>query len=176
MTTYYELRDTIQTGDILGVKARDGISIFIRTMTGESLNHVAVFVWLEDGLWIAEMNSQTDFTMVPASTYIANKTGSLFLLKMPTADTQAMKEEVLRTRALKKVDYSFPTLVKVWWAQLTQTSNNRRIGPICSTFAQRVRKAGGHDLTSLPMDPGDFIHAAVNIIPLMKDDDPYAAV
>jgi hypothetical protein len=181
VSTYQELRDTIRTGDILGVKGRDPISIVIRSVTGESLNHVAVFVWLDDGLWIAEMNSKTNFTMAPASDYVARKKGSLFVIYMPEADQMAMKQEILRTRARdsnKAVRYSFTTLGKVFVSQVIRFNIYERVGKVCSTFAQHVRKIGGHDLTSLPMDPGDFMHVATRIVPIQRtrDDDPYSTI
>jgi hypothetical protein len=146
--TYDHIRDTIQSGDVMLCKSSAPVSMAIRVLTGESWNHVALCVWIEYGLWIAEMREGSGYRLVPASEWMMEQTGQVWLGIAPHMDREDILPYVLHTRS-RMPKYGWRTLLRVWWS----TVRNRRIAgrePVCSTFAQNAwEEAGYSDFTRL---------------------------
>ena len=156
MRAYADFRDEVADGDAIGCKDRRFWSIVIRVLTGESLNHVAWFLWLADGLWIAEMHERYGFTMTPASQWFERRaTSELFWIKAPSPvrGNPAVREATLRLRA-DNPPYSRTTLVLVWISQLFKRNMHGLL--VCSTALQAVWERAGFRKFVKLADPGDF--------------------
>ncbi len=162
---YAKIRDKIQDGDVFAVKNRGMFSIMIRLLTAESANHVAVLLWLENGLWVSEMRL-SGYRLVRASQWVKeNKGRTVFWVEAPECvrGNCVVKKIVLETKT-KNPDYSKWTLVKVWWSQLMNRMHHGAM--VCSTHAQHVwRQCGFAGFTRLA-DPGDFLEQGVSSTPV----------
>ena len=49
---YVIARQFIKTGDVIGCEGKSFIQLMIRKATGQSFNHIAMFVWIETGLYV----------------------------------------------------------------------------------------------------------------------------
>ncbi len=85
MKSYADIRSDICDGDVFAVKNRGLVAIGIRVLTGESVNHIAVAVWIGDGLWIAEMREGRGDRLVRASQWLQENRGKLvFWVEAPS--------------------------------------------------------------------------------------------
>ncbi len=120
MKSYADIRGEICDGDVFAVKNRGLFSIAVRVLTGESVNHVAVAVWIGDGLWVAEMREGRGYRLVRASGWLQENQGKLvFWVEAPPVvrGNDSMLRIVVETKA-ENPGYSNRTLVKVWSSQL----------------------------------------------------------
>lgn len=70
MTSYFDARSKIRSGDLIAVRShRGGLSAITRWVTKSPYTHTAVAVWLADRLLCAEMNGG-GAVLVPASVYV----------------------------------------------------------------------------------------------------------
>ncbi len=166
MKPYSKIRDRIQDGDVFAVKNRGMVSLFIRLITAESANHVAVLLWLTGGLWVAEMRG-SGYRLVRASQWIKENKGKVvFWVEAPEcvrSNAAVVKKVVLETKT-QNPDYSKWTLVKVWWSQLINRMDRGEL--VCSTFAQRVWQQCGFAGFTRLADPGDFLEQGVSSTPV----------
>lgn len=157
--TYGDVRSIAKNGDVLLVEGSGFISKFIRVFTGQSISHVGMFVWLKNGLFIAEFVEGTGYQIKPASEQILTYEGILYFGKAPepiSINQDCVKSEVLAFRSDKsKQKYGYLSLLKVWWAQLWHAQYEVR-EKVCSTFVQHVWNKCGYNFKQLA-DPGDFI-------------------
>ena len=64
---YNEVRPHVADGDLVAVRSRHGVfPNLTRLITGSPCTHTAIALWLEGGLWIAEMRSGGN-VLVPLS-------------------------------------------------------------------------------------------------------------
>lgn len=168
--TYNELRDSIKTGDVLLLEGRHFFSRIVRVFTGQQASHVALFVWLDDGLWIAEMLTSSGYTLTPASDRIPQISDQMYLGVAPAVvrdGASAAKSVVMKYRERGK-RYGFYSLLKVWWAQLWQSRPDTE-QRVCSTFVQEVWEACGFKFNQLA-DPGDFFRLCEYTIPVKRGE------
>ncbi len=167
MTKYIDIRKDIQTGDVLLCEGRGLGSIFIRVITGQQVNHVAVLINRQEaGIWVAEFTHPPGYQLMPASQWMEiHKKDFLYWGKAPAI------VHLNESKGLAFADtfrdghaYSFWTLGAVWWSQITRKKNLGNY--VCSTFAQKWwEKCKFEGFTRLA-DPGDFMQASEVIHPL----------
>lgn len=164
---YTDFRDQAQTGDLLLVEGRGLVGTFVRMITGQQASHVAVLLWIRDGLWVAEMRSR-GYTLTRASQRIVEmaESGQVYWGKKPKAlqwQVETLIGAALRYRGQR---YSWWTLVTVWLAQVSRRRMPRNL--VCSTLVEKVWSAGGYEFAQTP-DPGDFFKLCQSVTPLIVD-------
>lgn len=152
-------RSSVETGDLLFFQGSKPGSWLIRAATGSSYNHVGVFFWWGDNLWLAEMREFRGFQLRRASEAIeqADEQGTkLWLGTMPNnpnhEDKSAMREFIFSVKHSRfKSHYGHLSLVKVFISQLIGVAVPV-LFMVCSTFAQKVWEQAGHfyDITASP--------------------------
>ena len=144
----------MRTGDVLLVKATGLVSRLIRSLTGESYNHVAMVIENNDRVLVVEMREFKGWQIMPASQWVAGlKKKEISWGKAPNIirGTQCIKDEALSHRERK---YSYWTLFTVWISQFTKRSAPGNF--VCSTFVQKVWEECGYKMFNKLADPGDF--------------------
>lgn len=157
--TYPELRAKAKSGDVILLEGNGFVSKIIRAATGQSISHIAVLVWLADGLFIAEMVEGVGFQLSPASQRIPALKGIVYFGAAPkVVQDQHGKvvQCVIGYRAdKKKQKYGYASLLKVWWAQLWHKEYKTR-QKVCSTFVQEIWECCGFNFAQTA-DPGDYV-------------------
>lgn len=163
--TYDEARRVAQTGDVLLVEGRGWIGTAIRVLTGQQYSHVALCVWLDGGLWVAEMLEGVGFRLTPASQW-TRKTSDKMSLGVAQdavhADSQLIANAIMQARA-NPPDYSYWSLVTVWLSQILRRP--LPAGRVCSTLVQRVWELSGLEFDETA-DPGNIARACYQIFPI----------
>lgn len=161
---YQDARPDLRSGDVLMCKTRKRASIIIRALTAESINHVAMIVIAPDtGVWVAEMVEGEGFRLRPASLWIQEQAGQVVLWGMapdPVRGHPALWDDCLATRE-QDPEYSWRTLIRVWWSQLTRRPVKGWL--VCSTWVQARWVARGYAWSSRLADPGDFLEESGTI-------------
>lgn len=167
---YLEMKQVARTGDLVLCKDRTLIGILIRIFTAESFNHVAVLVWLDKGLWIAEMTSHAGFNLVPASEWFEARRNSELLYCQAPGSVHKEEEIILKKIFMarsRKYRYSFLTLVRVWFSQIFNRHINGLL--VCSTFAQDLWESTGFSRFKRLADPGDLLLLSWRSFPITKE-------
>ena len=157
--TYEDVRKRAQSGDLVLLEGNGFVSKAIRVLTGQSISHVAMLVWLHDGLFIAEMTEGNGYQLTPASQRVGSMAGIIYYGEAPKvvqAKPGCIVEQVSLYRADKKRQrYGYLSLVKIWWAQLWHKSYTPA-RKVCSTFVQETWEKCGYHFAQTA-DPGDFV-------------------
>lgn len=165
--TYEVMRSLARNGDVLLCRTeRMG---FIRIATGESVQHVAVLIWLIDGLWVFEFVENVGFQAMPASQWFDGRTNQTIFFGIAPEEVRGKPEvfeaavryrnvkfnEKSRWERFKTLGYGWVSLLKVWASQVT----GKRVAvvqKVCSTFAQEIWEAPGYKGFVDTADPGNF--------------------
>jgi hypothetical protein len=165
---YSDFRDQAQTGDVLLAESSRFGGVLIRVLTGQQASHVALLLWINGGLWVAEMLS-SGYTLSPASERVPElaEHGQVYWGRAP----QSMRWKVDRVReaalSFRGRRYSWWTLVTVWVAQVTRRRMPRAL--VCSTLIEKVWTEVGICFEKTP-DPGDFFKLCAAVTPLQIDN------
>lgn len=154
---YEDVRRMVFDGDLIAVRKRHGLAAWaIRQFTGSPYTHTAIALWLDGGVWVAEMDS-TKNVLVPLSQY-AGERFEVYRCPVNRAEVRAMLLEHLRTR----INYDWRDVLAIGLHHVFNLPlpARDRGGRICSTFAGAVYLACGW-AASLPMlaTPGDVVNA-----------------
>lgn len=165
---YSEFRDQAQTGDVLLAESTRVGGVLIRMLTGQQASHVALLVWIAEGLWVAEMLGRTGYTLSPASERVPElaEHGQVYWGRAP--QKVRWKVDVLRqaTLSFRGHRYSWWTLITVWCSQVTRRRWPRSL--VCSTLVEKVWESVGVCFDKTP-DPGDFFRLCESVTPLTID-------
>lgn len=157
--TYDECRDLIFSGDLIAVRRRNGfLPALTRQITGSPYTHTATALWLDDGLYVAEMDGIKG-VLVPLSQY-AGVDYDIF--ECPVFDRDRVKActlGLLRT----KIHYDYLDLARIaaWKVMRLPLPRQDRNGLVCSAFSARIyREAGAWfpGLSAIPA-PSDLVEA-----------------
>lgn len=152
---YSLVRDSAATGDLLLLEGSGPVGVFIRVATGQQISHVAMLVWINEGLWVAEMRN-SGYSLTPASQRVPEmlEQGIVYWGKAP--NRVRIRPILIQKRALsfRGERYSWWSLAAVWCAQVFKRTLPRSL--VCSTFIEEVWQAAGWDFSQTP-DPGDFM-------------------
>lgn len=162
------MREQTMTGDLLLLEGRGLFSVLIRVLTGQQISHVAMLVWIEHGLWVAEMRN-AGYTLTPASQRIPEMHDSGQVYWGPAPRKVRLQYENVTTKVLsfRGSRYSWWSLLTVWASQVTKRRLPGRL--VCSTLVERAWRAGGFEFTRTP-DPGDFMHLCQRVHPIEYAD------
>jgi hypothetical protein len=166
--TYADVRDSVRTGDIFLVEGRRAFSWVIRILLGQQFSHVALAWWWNDGLYIAEMVEGTGFQIMPASQWVTQQGGKIFLGVAPKVvqdNAPKVVDFINATRAdKKKQSYGYLSLLMVAAGQIFQ-KNVPTHSKVCSTFVQAGWQAAGYQCDETE-SPGGLIEHVQSITPL----------
>lgn len=162
--TYEAIRALVLDGDAFLVKRRGFVSGLIRALTGESYSHVALAVWMDDALMIAEMREFRGFQITLASRWITEQDGQVVWGQAPVRGSQCIRRDVALTKRLKP-SYGYFGLVRIWWSQIR---NKRGKGHArqCSTWVQAIWEGQGYDRFTRSADPGDIAEHCRYLTPI----------
>ncbi|MEZ5571192.1 MAG: hypothetical protein R3E64_04135 [Halioglobus sp.] len=164
---YADFRHLAETGDLLLLEGRGLFSTPIRMITGQQASHVAILLWIADGLWVAEMRGQ-GYTLMRASQRVSEmgEHGQVYWGKAPYRLRWQVNEVRDAALSYRGYRYSWWTLITVWLSQVTRRRMPSNL--VCSTLVQRVWSAAGFQFTQTP-DPGDFFKLCAAVTPLHTD-------
>lgn len=133
---YSDLRINVVTGDIAMVSGFGLISKIIRALTGEKISHIAMFVWLGDGLFVVEFKEFKGFRLMPASIWVEDvqaKGNQVFYGQAPHSVREASSEIARSVFRWRHKHYGYLSLPKIWWSKITNKPQNvNRV--VCSTY------------------------------------------
>ena len=154
---YAEVREQIKTGDVLLVESGQLFGVLIRILTAQQISHVAMFLWIDKSLFLVDITASKDYQLVPASLRLRqlDKKAKLYWGKAPepVASCTKLAAAALRYREMDP-EYSYFTLLLVWWGQLRKRSTPSRL--VCSTLVARLWSLCGFRFAYTP-DPGDYM-------------------
>lgn len=156
--TYEEMRKVARSGDVLLCEKRGFISAMIRILTAQQISHVALLVWMDGTLWVAEMKEFKGYSLMPASLWVQDRLSEKTRLYFGTAplvvydNEKYLMQEVLHYR---NDSYGYLSLFRVWLGQLIPgRRRNRKL--VCSTFVARVWEACSVVFERTPA-PGEYL-------------------
>lgn len=147
---YADVRDLINTGDLMAVRShRGGLSALTRIITKSPYTHTAVALWLGDRLLLAEMNGG-GACLVPASKY-ADTDFDVFACPMRAADVAGAMFDLLGL----DISYDFGDLLAIAAHELLGRDlppvDDRNL--ICSALAASIYLNAGLPRGGLPSIP-----------------------
>lgn len=155
---YSEIRPHVADGDLVAVRSRHGVfPNLTRLITRSPYTHTAIALWLEGGLWIAEMRSGGN-VLVPLSQR-ANEDFDVFDCPVDRANVRGWLLQRLRS----KTDYDVLDLARIaawrlFGVPLPEQDDDQLV---CSAFAAMAWLYGGWQPKGLPSiaAPGDVVDA-----------------
>jgi len=143
---YLEARDKIRDGDMIAVRGRRGIfSILTYTITNSPYTHVATAIWLNDGLWMAEINIGGNH-LVPVSQL--RDDFDVFYCPAPREKVRDVILETLREhKNYGVIDVFLIALKSLFGISLRSSKND-----VCSEYVARIYRLAGAKL-DLPQTP-----------------------
>lgn len=168
--SYQEARGLIFTGDLIAVRGRHGIlPALVRGVTGSPYTHTAVALWLDGGLYVAEMDGIKG-VLVPLSQYADTDFDVFACPRDAVAERIAVKDAALaaiRTR----IDYDIADLLRIaaWRTLRLPLPSRDRNGMVCSALSARIYRDVGLVLLGCPSIPApDDLVAAFGGIPVLE--------
>lgn len=161
---YQTFRDRASTGDVLLLEGSDLAGRFVRVLTGQQISHVALLLWLDDGLWVAEMRN-SGYSLMPASQRVPDMAAGaqVYWGKAPMQVRLRSREITDKALSFRGSRYSWWSLITVWAAQIFRRQMPGRL--VCSTLVERAWASGAYMFSQTP-DPGDFMRLCESTTPL----------
>jgi hypothetical protein len=156
---YTTAREMIETGDLIAVKGRRGIfSILTYTITNSPYTHTATAIWIENGLWIAEINLSGN-RLVPLSQI----TEPFDVYDCPVRDRENVRASILQRLRIRQ-KYGVGDLFLIALKELFGIRTNTTKYDICSEYCMKIYKDAGW-ITTLPKipSPKDLVKTLGNI-------------
>lgn len=165
---YREMRDKACNGDVLLLEGHGWVGTLIRVLTGQSFSHVALLLWIDNGLWVAEMKELHGYRLMPASHWLENTMHGAHVYWGAAPDMVRTRHIVVKEEAFKYRNqrYSYISLFTVWLSQILRRKVASKL--VCSTFVQRVWSACGFQFEQTP-DPGDYLHLCSSVTRLAEE-------
>lgn len=161
---YRQARGRIADGDLVAVMSRHGaLPLLTRLVTGSPYTHTAIALWLDGGLWAAEMGAGGN-VLVPLSRYEARP---FEVYEPPGLSRLAIRNAV--TESLRgKIPYDVADLARIalWRLARLALPAEDRGGLVCSAYSARVWRAAGWRPARLSAIPApDEVVAALGARP-----------
>ena len=151
---YEEARSLIDTGDMIAVKRKTGVFATIERLVQRSpYTHAGVAIWIEGGLWMAELNSGGNH-LVPLS-QLADLDFDVYAA--PVNDLGAVRDAIL-TELREALPYGYLALVVVGLLNLLRIKAflHMRHVVVCSGYVVRIWEAAGWPETSRQVSPAEL--------------------
>jgi hypothetical protein len=152
---YDEARSLIDTGDLIAVRRKDSLlALATRFFTHGPHTHVGIALWVDEGLWMAELNGGGNH-LVPLS----QLTDFDFdVYRRPPEVSEAHVVKSIFSNLREKIEYGTAALFAIGllnWIRLKVSGRQRRI-LVCSGYCVSVYvDAGWSDRTRL-ISPEEF--------------------
>lgn len=163
---YDELRRQVLDGDLVAVRSNHGgMPRLIRRITGSPYTHTAIAIWLDLGLWVAEMDGAKN-VLVPLSQY-AHLPFDVYRCPVPRA---AVREAVLEQLS-GKVGYDWLEILAIGARRLfglkLREHGHRKV---CNSYSAAAWLSAGW-AAELPelASPGDLV-AAIGAPPALVNE------
>lgn len=176
---YEEIRDQIRTGDILACHGVATISKIIEATTchhdPEAWSHVGLFVWVGQGLFLAQEYEGEGFGIYPASQLIAKfqaagsscSVGRAPKLVVDNSSAIFALIETYRTTPHLR-PYGYGSLLRILVdKELHRDEDPAKVQAVCSIFDQQAWEKCGFTFARL-FAPEDFKTVVEGIIPIDK--------
>jgi hypothetical protein len=150
---YDEVRDKIKTGDVISVRAKNGIiADMIRLVTRSPYSHSGIAIWLGDGLWMAEINSGHNH-LVPLSQY---QYMDFDVFECP-ADRDRTQVEILQSLRFR-IDYGILSFFMIGYATVFGAKGRftTRKAKVCSEYVQTILINSGWSVPDKMVSPADL--------------------
>lgn len=164
--SYANARNYISTGDVIAVKRGEGLlSPFTRFFTRSDYTHVALSIWLGDGLWVSEINGGGNH-MVPLS-QLADTEFDVYACPVDAARVSVAILEKMRTH----IAYGFAALPVVGllnWLRLKIFLHARQILECAGYCVAVYEMAGWPEHTHLlsPVDLTQLLELKFQVRPV----------
>lgn len=164
---YADIRDQIRDGDLIAVRSNHrGLPALTRFFTRSPYTHTAVAIWLDGGLWAAEMNAGGN-ALVPLSRW-ANTDFDVFA-HPPFEYAYDVRYAILESLR-GKIDYDLADLLRIAAHNVLHCKLPTDTGGlVCSAYSAKIYSLCGWNpllLPSIPA-PSDLV-AALNTAPLFE--------
>jgi hypothetical protein len=150
---YDEVRHLIEDGDLIAVHGKSGLlTPFTRFFTDSNVTHTGIAIWLDGGLWLAELNGGGNH-MVPMSQIM----DGFDAFYSPVDDRQAVRHAVLESQR-NKIHYGAFALLVIGllnWLRIKMFLHARRI-LVCSGYCVKVYEAAGWPEHSYLISPAEL--------------------
>lgn len=152
---YIGVRSRIEDGDLIAVRKHGKLFAGSTWNSAPAYTHTAIAMWLDDGLWAAEMRMR-GAALVPLSQYAADGF-DVFACPVDAAEVRFWTLENLRDR----IPCTLTDLARVAWAHLLRGQWPPGAGAIkCARYCSRVyRYAGWKERLPLVLAPMDLVDA-----------------
>jgi len=162
-SVYEQIRKEAKDGDILLVSGSGAISLMIRAATFSKMSHVAVFLWIDSGLWVFEAKEFQGLRFVPASLYIKDQLDAgrnIYFGRAPKVVRESENMVYDTAMNYRNASYGYHALFTVLAAQImSRYYKGIEIDSdsvVCSILVQKIWEACGHEFPRL-MSPGYFV-------------------
>lgn len=156
---YAEARSQIQDGDLIAVCGTEGfLSPFTRFFTRSRYTHVGVALWMDGGLWLAEINAGANHA-TPLSQFAVNDFDVYHKPAECTGDIRA----AIHTALCIKIHYGFSALPVVGflnWFRIKVFVHARRIIE-CAGFCIMIYELAGYPEYTRILSPVDITRLLV---------------
>lgn len=151
---YEEARAFIQTGDVIAVREKHGfLSPFTRFFTHSEYTHNGLAVWVNGGLWMAELNGGRNH-MIPLS-QLAEIPFDVY--HCPVEDRDAV-ETAISESLRERIDYGFAALAVIGilnFFRIKVFLHARQI-LVCTGYCVKVLEAAGWQEHSRLISPQEL--------------------
>jgi len=160
---YENVRNLILDGDLIAVRGRRGIfGIITRFVTNSDYTHNGIAIWLDNGLWLAEINIGGNH-LVPMS----QLRDDFDVLNCP-ADRNLVRTAILEKLRNHKA-YGVSDLFRIAARRFFNWNLGNGNGEVCSEFSMQVYSAAGANLTVPKLPTPDEIVLAVGNLKFKVD-------
>lgn len=152
---YTQARPLIQDGDLVAVRETHGfLAPLTRFFTRSPVTHAGIAIWLDGGLWMAELNGGKNHA-IPLS----QLQGTDFdVYNPPVVDRAAVRAATLAALR-QKIGYGLAALVVIGilnWLQVKWFIHARRV-LVCSGYCVMIYEAAGWPERSRIISPRELV-------------------
>lgn len=152
---YAKARPLIEDGDLIAVREHDGfLTPITRFATRDPVTHVGIACWMDDGLWMGELNSGKNHA-IPLS-QLSDTDFDVYYPPVPSrAKVRASLLEALR----EKIHYAFvmlPVIGLLNWFGIKVFIHARKL-LVCSGWCVMVYEKAGWPERTRVLSPADLV-------------------
>lgn len=151
---YATARSIIEDGDLIGVHGEHGLLVWpTRFFTRSKVTHVGIAVWLDGGLYLAELNGGGNH-YVPLSQL--SEVG--FEVRYPPVNDRSRVKQAVQDLMRSKKTYGYLGLAVVGlitWLKIKVSIRAKEL-IVCSGWCRTVYEAAGAPRKTQMVSPGDL--------------------
>lgn len=150
---YEQTRDKIQDGDIISVRGKRGfVANLTKLITRSNYTHSGIAIWIEGGLWMAEINSGHNH-LVPLS----QLENTDFDVSDCPVDRTLVRDSILKSLRVS-VHYNLVSFVIIGLANLFRIKErfHSMTDKVCSEYVQEILITCGWKFPDNMVSPSDL--------------------